>query len=204
MCQWLLKLQLVLPSQTLHTWRYCSTLWPITKLNSLVTITAILAVFLVTVLQFSNELCFPSVSFLFFVVALCLCLGCDLLLAPFFTSLKCLCGPHITCYKCPSHCNTCCSSSKHSVIVDDDWWSYPSQRLVLHLLMLQTVKNALVKERDRLFLKLQEFPFLQPYPSHANFILCSVTGAKSAKQLKVCLCFLFCNPDFCIQFICYW
>jgi histidinol-phosphate aminotransferase len=50
--------------------------------------------------------------------------------------------------------------------------------------MLQTVKNALVKERDRLFLKLQEFPFLQPYPSHANFILCSVTGAKSAKQLK--------------------
>jgi histidinol-phosphate aminotransferase len=68
---------------------------------------------------------------------------------------------------------------------------------------LETVKNALVKERDRLFLKLQEFPFLQPYPSHANFILCSVTGAKSAKQLKVCLCFLFCNPDFCIQFICY-
>jgi histidinol-phosphate aminotransferase len=49
---------------------------------------------------------------------------------------------------------------------------------------LETVKNALVKERDRLFLKLQEFPFLQPYPSHANFILCSVTGAKSAKQLK--------------------
>ncbi len=54
MCQWLLKLQLVLPSQTLHTWRYCSTLWPITKLNSLVTTTAILAVFLVSVLQFSN------------------------------------------------------------------------------------------------------------------------------------------------------
>ncbi|CAK9199352.1 unnamed protein product [Sphagnum jensenii] len=49
---------------------------------------------------------------------------------------------------------------------------------------LETVKNALVKERDRLFSKLQEFPFLQPYPSHANFILCSVTGAKSAKQLK--------------------
>ncbi|MDW8060435.1 MAG: histidinol-phosphate transaminase [Thermomicrobium sp.] len=30
------------------------------------------------------------------------------------------------------------------------------------------------RERDRLYRELQRFPFLQPYPSHANFILCRV------------------------------
>ncbi len=39
---------------------------------------------------------------------------------------------------------------------------------------LETVRNALVSERDRLFSLLKEVPFLEPYPSHANFILCKV------------------------------
>ena len=56
---------------------------------------------------------------------------------------------------------------------------------LLAALLFQNVKNALVEERERLFTILQEVPFLEPYPSHANFILCSVTGSKSAKELKV-------------------
>lgn len=50
---------------------------------------------------------------------------------------------------------------------------------------MQDVKEALVNERERLFVELKGISFLEPYPSHANFILCSVTGDKSAKQLKV-------------------
>lgn len=49
---------------------------------------------------------------------------------------------------------------------------------------LEDVKEALVNERERLFVELKGISFLEPYPSHANFILCSVTGNKSAKQLK--------------------
>lgn len=50
----------------------------------------------------------------------------------------------------------------------------------------QDVKVKLVNERDRLYGLLLDVPFLTPYPSHSNFILCSVTDAsKSAKQLKV-------------------
>lgn len=39
---------------------------------------------------------------------------------------------------------------------------------------LKTVRDALVTERDRLFRELQAIPYLQPYPSHANFILAKV------------------------------
>ena len=47
-------------------------------------------------------------------------------------------------------------------------------------------------ERDRLFLALQEIPYLSPYPSSANFILCSVegfrtTGSGDAAALKLAL-----------------
>lgn len=49
---------------------------------------------------------------------------------------------------------------------------------------LETVRNALVSERDRLFSLLKEVPFLEPYPSHANFILCKVKEGRDAKGLK--------------------
>ena len=51
--------------------------------------------------------------------------------------------------------------------------------------MCQNVKDALVKERERLFKLLQEVPFLKPSPSFSNFILCAVTSGMDAKKLKV-------------------
>ncbi|XVF37216.1 hypothetical protein REPUB_Repub19eG0127500 [Reevesia pubescens] len=50
---------------------------------------------------------------------------------------------------------------------------------------LEMVKEALVQERDRLFKLLKEVPFLNPYPSYSNFILCEVTSGMDAKKLKV-------------------
>ncbi|KZV21810.1 histidinol-phosphate aminotransferase, chloroplastic-like [Dorcoceras hygrometricum] len=49
---------------------------------------------------------------------------------------------------------------------------------------LEKVKVALVQERDRLFKLLKEIPFLNPYPSHSNFILCEVKSNIDAKKLK--------------------
>jgi histidinol-phosphate aminotransferase len=36
------------------------------------------------------------------------------------------------------------------------------------------VRDVLVSERDRLYEQLQSIPFLEPYPSHANFVLAKV------------------------------
>ena len=41
---------------------------------------------------------------------------------------------------------------------------------------LETVRNALVEERGRLFDVIQAVPYLEPYPSAANFVLCKVRG----------------------------
>lgn len=50
---------------------------------------------------------------------------------------------------------------------------------------LNKVRNALVSERERMMSKLKsEVPFLEPYPSHANFILCKVTQGRDAKALR--------------------
>ncbi|KAM7266700.1 hypothetical protein ACFE04_004597 [Oxalis oulophora] len=49
---------------------------------------------------------------------------------------------------------------------------------------LENVKNALLEERERLFKLLNELPFLEPYPSYSNFILCKVTSGKDAKKIK--------------------
>lgn len=48
---------------------------------------------------------------------------------------------------------------------------------------LDRVRNALVDERERLMLLLKEIPYLEPYPSHANFILAKVQG-RDAKGVK--------------------
>ncbi|KAI8466057.1 MAG: pyridoxal phosphate-dependent transferase [Monoraphidium minutum] len=48
---------------------------------------------------------------------------------------------------------------------------------------LDQVRDALVSERRRLMAALASVPFLEPYPSHANFILCKVTG-RDAKAVK--------------------
>jgi histidinol-phosphate aminotransferase len=47
----------------------------------------------------------------------------------------------------------------------------------------QEVCEALKEERDRLYQQLQTISYLDPYPSHANFILCSVVG-RDAGRLK--------------------
>ncbi|WCJ29725.1 histidinol phosphate aminotransferase 1 [Euphorbia peplus] len=49
---------------------------------------------------------------------------------------------------------------------------------------LENVKDALVQERNRLFKLLNEVPFLNPFPSYSNFILCEVTSGMDAKHLK--------------------
>lgn len=47
-----------------------------------------------------------------------------------------------------------------------------------------------MQERNRLFKLLKEVPFLVPYPSYSNFILCEVTSGIDAKKLKVCFEYL--------------
>jgi len=47
---------------------------------------------------------------------------------------------------------------------------------------LQKTVRALVNERDTLFKGLQQFKWLRPYPSQANFILCAVLD-RSAKDI---------------------
>ncbi|GAA0139756.1 transaminase [Lithospermum erythrorhizon] len=59
--------------------------------------------------------------------------------------------------------------------------------LIMYLLLLKSlhnVKEALVEERERLYKLLKEVPFLNPYPSYSNFILCEVTLGKDAQKLK--------------------
>jgi histidinol-phosphate aminotransferase len=52
-----------------------------------------------------------------------------------------------------------------------------------HVNELANVVNLLKTERARLFAALQEIPYLSPYPTYANFILCQVLG-RDAAQLK--------------------
>ncbi|CAM0944597.1 unnamed protein product [Alopecurus aequalis] len=49
---------------------------------------------------------------------------------------------------------------------------------------LERVKNLLLQERERLYNLLKGIPYLKPFPSHANFILCEVTSGKDAKKIK--------------------
>ena len=48
---------------------------------------------------------------------------------------------------------------------------------------LSEVVAQLKSERERLFMALQDIPFLEPYPTQANFILCRVVG-RDAAELK--------------------
>ena len=48
---------------------------------------------------------------------------------------------------------------------------------------LQDRRDRIVEERERLFETLKTVPYLNPYPSWANFVLCAVIG-RSARGLK--------------------
>lgn len=49
---------------------------------------------------------------------------------------------------------------------------------------MDRVRDALVAERGRLHDALARVPYLQPFPSHSNFILCKVTDGRDARGLK--------------------
>jgi histidinol-phosphate aminotransferase len=55
-----------------------------------------------------------------------------------------------------------------------------------HRTEIQGTVNALIAERERLYQELAAVPFLRPYPSRANFVLCRVEG-RSAADLKAAL-----------------
>ena len=52
---------------------------------------------------------------------------------------------------------------------------------------MQRVRDALVAERRRLHDGLAGVPYLQPFPSHSNFVLCKVTDGRDARSLKEAL-----------------
>ena len=49
---------------------------------------------------------------------------------------------------------------------------------------IERVRDALVSERQRLLDGLDGIPYLRPFPSHANFVLCEVTDGRDARGLK--------------------
>jgi histidinol-phosphate aminotransferase len=49
-----------------------------------------------------------------------------------------------------------------------------------HVDQIMAVVEKLKSERNRLFALLQTIPYLEPYPSQSNFILCKVVGRKAA------------------------
>ena len=61
--------------------------------------------------------------------------------------------------------------------------SIAAQVSLEHVAELTGVVERLKAERTRLFSALQEIPYLKPYPTQSNFILCQVNG-RSASDLK--------------------
>ena len=59
--------------------------------------------------------------------------------------------------------------------------SVAAQVSLEHVNELAGIVEQLKAERSRLITALQEFPYLKPYPTHSNFILCQVIGRDAAK-----------------------
>ena len=55
-----------------------------------------------------------------------------------------------------------------------------------HVEQIYAVVEKLKNERERLFVALQDVPYLRPYPSQSNFILCDVIG-REGKSVKLAL-----------------
>jgi len=49
---------------------------------------------------------------------------------------------------------------------------------------LEEVKQALLQERGRLLAQLEGVPFLETFPSQANFVFCKVVGGYDAAKVK--------------------
>lgn len=80
--------------------------------------------------------------------------------------------PHLWKFKQPYNVNIAASAAAIASLEDADY--------------LADCVRALVAERERLFRALDAIPYLRPYPSRANFILCRVVG-REAKELKLAL-----------------
>jgi histidinol-phosphate aminotransferase len=80
--------------------------------------------------------------------------------------------PHMWKIKQPYNVNVAASLAALASLQDRDW--------------LQGKLRLIVAERKRMSQQLRAFPFLRPYPSQANFVLCRVVDG-SAKALKMAL-----------------
>lgn len=80
--------------------------------------------------------------------------------------------PHLWKIKQPYNVNVAASAAAIASLEDADY--------------LEWCVRALVAERERLLQSLISIPYLRPYPSRANFILCRVVG-RDAKELKLAL-----------------
>ena len=78
--------------------------------------------------------------------------------------------PHLWKIKQPYNINVAASTAALAALEDAAW--------------LQEKVDLIVQERARLAAALAEIPYLQPYPSQSNFILCRVQG-RDAYQLKL-------------------
>ncbi|NHZ72724.1 MAG: aminotransferase class I/II-fold pyridoxal phosphate-dependent enzyme, partial [Aquificales bacterium] len=78
--------------------------------------------------------------------------------------------PHMWKIKQPYNINVAANLAALASLEDKEW--------------LQEKMQALVAEQQRLNRELAQIPYLQPYPSQSNFILCRVLD-RDAKQLKL-------------------
>jgi histidinol-phosphate aminotransferase len=78
--------------------------------------------------------------------------------------------PHLWKIKQPYNINVAASLAALASLEDQAW--------------LQEIVQLLVAERERLFAELGTISYLNPFPSHSNFILCRVVG-RDAYQLKL-------------------
>jgi histidinol-phosphate aminotransferase len=80
--------------------------------------------------------------------------------------------PHLWKIKQPYNVTVAGSAAATAALEDIDW--------------LRDKVNLIVEERERLFGLLSDIPYLRPYPSRSNFILCQVIG-RDAHELKLAL-----------------
>jgi histidinol-phosphate aminotransferase len=80
--------------------------------------------------------------------------------------------PHLWKIKQPYNVTVAGSAAAIAALEDIDW--------------LTDKVTLIIEERERLFGLLSDIPYLRPYPSRSNFILCQVVG-RNAHELKLAL-----------------
>ncbi|MDF1514686.1 MAG: histidinol-phosphate transaminase [Anaerolineae bacterium] len=78
--------------------------------------------------------------------------------------------PHLWKIKQPYNVSVAASTAAMTALGDLDW-------------LLDKVE-LIIQEREQFFLSLQRIPYLRPYPSKSNFVLCQVLG-RDAQNLKL-------------------